>query len=394
MQPKQNKLSLFIFVDALGWEILNSHPDFLKGAAIDRKKLRTILGYSSACDPSIISGLRPSQHGLWSSYYYSPKTSPFADIKWLRFLPSVIKHSSRFRHLLSKYYAQRMAFSGYFQLYNVPFEYLPYFDYAEKKWIWGQKQRLPFGYSIFDHLLKHRVPFYVKPDSSTSDETQWDDVQKAIKDKNISYAYLMLGQLDAVMHAKGNAHPDVTKVVKKFDEKIRNLIDLANQNYQEVAWYVFSDHGMHNVSNEIDLQSIIQKLGLSFGKDYIAFYDSTMARFWYLNDSAKTKILKSLQGIKQGRILTDAELKQEGIFFANRRYGETLFLLEPSCLLVPSYMGQKRIAGMHGYHPDDAPSAAMICSNRFLPPDLTSIEQIFWIMIQELSFPHYTKFEM
>jgi len=47
-------------------------------------------------------------------------------------------------------------------------------------------------------------------------------------------------------------------------------------------------------------------------------------------------------------------------------------------------MGLKPLKGMHGYHPEDADSQAMICSNQFLPSDLKKIEQIFWLMLQEV----------
>ena len=42
------KLSLFVFIDALGWEIVQRYPEFLKDEASYRKPLRSILGYSNA----------------------------------------------------------------------------------------------------------------------------------------------------------------------------------------------------------------------------------------------------------------------------------------------------------------------------------------------------------
>jgi hypothetical protein len=43
-------------------------------------------------------------------------------------------------------------------------------------------------------------------------------------------------------------------------------------------------------------------------------------------------------------------------------------------------MGAKRIAGMHGYHPDEADAAAMICSNQPMPENLSRIEHIHGLM--------------
>ena len=55
--------------------------------------------------------------------------------------------------------------------------------------------------------------------------------------------------------------------------------------------------------------------GWNLKKDYVAVYDSTMARFWYFNDFAREKITGKLQNHEKGRILSDEELKSEGVFF-------------------------------------------------------------------------------
>ena len=384
---KQKKISLFIFIDAFGWEILQNHPHFLEGMTKGCKKLDTILGYSSACDPSIISGLHPSEHMQWSSFYYSPQTCPYAWVKWLQLIPSFLTNNHRIRHKISQWIAKVQGFTGYFQIYNVPFKFLPFFDYAEKKWMWGTQNGLIKGFSIFDHLLFHHVPFYVKESFHVSDEEQWQKVNDLISEQKIDFSYLLLGKLDAVMHAHGTKHANVDKVIQDYDLQIRALIKKAESQYQEVSWYVFSDHGMHDVKESYDLQSSIDLLCLRYGVDYVAMYDSTMGRFWYFNEHARKTITGCLERISQGKILSDAELKKLGVFFPDKRYGETIFLMNTGILIVPSFMGKKSIPGMHGYHPNDLESSAMICSNRVLPEDLKSIEQIFWLMIQELQLP-------
>lgn len=368
----------------MGWEVLQAHPKFLKGLALGKKKLRTILGYSNACDPSIISGKLPSEHLHWSSFFYSPATSPFRCLRWLRFLPSFLTDRQRVRHLLSRAIALWKGFTGYFQIYQVPFSYLPYFDYAEKKWMWGTKEGLVRGKSIFDLLLQRKIPFYVRASAEVTDEQQWREVTEQIQKEQISYAYLSLGKLDAVMHAHGTHHKDVDKVLEQYDVQIRELIKLAQAHYDEVSWYVFSDHGMHNIIHSYDLQAIIAKTGLVYGEDYVAMYDSTMARFWYFNAQARSKISATLANVHVGRVLSAEELKKLGVYFPDHLYGETIFLMHSNILLAPSFMGKKPVAGMHGFHPDDADSYAAICSDHLLPTDLTSIEQIFWLMIQEL----------
>ncbi|MEE9182436.1 MAG: hypothetical protein V3U33_07725, partial [candidate division NC10 bacterium] len=124
-------LSLFVFIDALGWEIVKDHP-FLEGIAQTRRPLRTVLGYSSAAVPSILSGRTPSSHGNWSFFYYAPETSPFSWLRPISLLPRALTDRGRVRRQLSKLVQKWLGYTGYFQLYNVPFRYVHLFDYCEK----------------------------------------------------------------------------------------------------------------------------------------------------------------------------------------------------------------------------------------------------------------------
>jgi len=379
---KRKKLSLFIFIDAFGWEVLQAHPFFLKDLIKDSKKLETILGYSSACDPSIISGLRPYQHLMWSSFYYSPETCPYRWLKILRFLPDFIFRRGRVRHYMSKMIKKIHKFTGYFQIYAVPFEHLPLFDYAEKKRIW-EKDGLVRGHTIFDQLIDEGIPYYVH-DSDVPDPVRLDRLQKNIDNAEIDFAYVSLGKLDALLHAVKNADPKVDELLKWYDERIRQLLDSANANYEDVSWYVFTDHGMHDIKEGYNLPADIEKLGLKWNEDYITFYDSTMARFWFFNDQAREAITNALTDHPKGRILSKEELKEMGIYFPDSMYGDMVFLINSNIQIIPSFMGVKQIAGMHGYHPHDADSYSSMSSNRKLPDDLTKIHQIYYLMLKEL----------
>jgi hypothetical protein len=89
--------------------------------------------------------------------------------------------------------------------------------------------------------------------------------------------------------------------------------------------------------------------------DYLAVYDSTMARFWFFDSNAREQVTLLLQDLNCGRILSKLELQELGIFFPDQRYGELIFLLHPGWLFSRSnFNGQGwKPVGMHGYHPDD-----------------------------------------
>ncbi len=382
MKAKKNKISLFLFIDAFGWEVKQRHPDFLKGLIRDSKPLETILGYSSACDPSIISGLTPAEHKLWSSYYYDPDGSPFKWTRPLALLPDVVFRRGRVRHQLSKWIKKRCGFTGYFQLYAVPFRQLPLFNYAEQKRIW-EPGGLPQGQTIFDRMTERGIPYYVH-DSDLGDEERLNNLLTDIQQQTIDFAYCSLGRLDGLMHAVGNDHPDIEELMQWYDQQFRKIISAAESNYDDIAWYVFTDHGMHNVVESYNLISDLEALGLKWNRDYVAFYDSTMARIWFLDDKAREPIIQCLDKHPKGRMLTDAELQEMGTFFEDHQYGDLVFLMNSGIQIVPSFMSTKAVKGMHGYHPADPDSLASISSNRSIPGSVTKIQHIHQLMLTEL----------
>ncbi|MCK9335550.1 MAG: hypothetical protein M0Q99_09585, partial [Candidatus Cloacimonetes bacterium] len=74
------KLTMCVFIDALGWEIYRKYG-FLTQLAPNSRRLKTTFGFSSAADPSILTGRYPDEHTHWSSFIYDPANSPF---KWMK----------------------------------------------------------------------------------------------------------------------------------------------------------------------------------------------------------------------------------------------------------------------------------------------------------------------
>lgn len=378
---KARKIALFIFIDAFGWEVYQRNRFFLDGLVKDAKKLDSILGYSSACDPSIITGLLPNEHRMWSSFFYSPKTCPYRWLRWLRFLPDSIFSRGRVRYWMSKVIKKLHGFTGYFMLYSVPFKVLPLFDYCETRSIW--REGVVKGTTIFNQLDAAGLPYYVHQ-SGTPDESRIALLKERLVAADIPFAYVSLGKLDALMHKVGNQGPQVTELVRWYEERVRDLIATAQASYEEVSWYVFTDHGMHNTTGEYDLERDIVALGLTYGRDYVAFYDASMVRVWFLNDVARQAITNLLAAHPKGRILPGSELKELGVFFEDHQYGDLVFLMHSAVQIVPSYMGHKRVAGLHGFYPTEPDSCAMLLSNRPLPDSVRRIHQIHDLMLREL----------
>ncbi len=379
-------LPLFVFIDACGWEIVN-HDPFVRNVAPYRRRLRSVFGYSSACIPSILSGHYPNEHRNWSYFVYDPDHSPFQPLRWLRWLPSALTGRRRVRNLISKWAKRRLGFQGYFDLYNMPFRHLPMFDFTEKRSPL-QPGGMNRGTNIFDFLHERDIPYHVSEPSQTEDA----NLEALIADvtaESIDFAFLYWPQLDALMHRVGNDSREVGRKLRRYEEKIAQLLQCAHQHYEQVRLYVFSDHGMANCYRHIDLRAKIDALGYRMGEDYAVVYDSTMARFWFFNARARKAITRRLQKIRSGEILSEAELTDLGTNFSDHYFGELIFLMEEGTLIVPSHMGERPIRAMHGYHPDAAHSYAALMTNQpNIPAGINAIPDMYKLMAGDAEAAH------
>jgi hypothetical protein len=374
-------LPLFIFVDACGWEIIRN-DGFAKNFASNRRKLASVFGYSSTCVPSILSGRWPDEHRNWCYFVYDPKNSPFKSLRVLSWLPNGLTSRRIFRRWLSKFVKVHLSFRGYFDLYNIPFKYISLYDFTEKKSPL-QPCGMNRGPNIFDFLEDKKIRYHVSAPENPEPanlEALITDVEK----EEIDFAFLYWPGLDGLLHIVGNQSPEVPAKLRVYEQWIEKLLAVVKQHYAEVRLYIFSDHGMANCDEFLDLKSKIEPLPLRFGEDYVVVYDSTMARFWFFNDRARNEITRVLSGIPQGRIIPDAELKEMRTLFEDRYFGELIFLVKEGVLIVPSHMGERPIRGMHGYHPNDPQSYAMLCTNQAeIPAAVNAIPDIYRIMTHD-----------
>lgn len=371
-------LPLFIMIDAAGWEILSRNP-FLKELAPTRKKLTSVFGYSSTCVPSILSGRWPDEHRNWCYFVYDPKNSPFRSLKPLQWLPTFLTSRRIFRRILTKLVKRGLNFRGYFDLYNIPFKYISLFDFTEKKSPL-KPEGMNRGPNIFDYLEDKGIPYFVT-EPLLPEEHNRDRLLEDIKSQRIQFAFQYWAGLDGLLHRVGNNSPEVGEKLKVYEEWITSLVEAGREHYDEVALYVFSDHGMANCDRLLDLRARIDQEPVQMGKDYAVIYDSTMARFWFFNQEAREIIEKALSTVPEGRIVEEAELRELRAYFEDGYFGELIFLVEEGTLVVPSHMGERPIRGMHGYHPSGVQSDASLLTNQeTIPEEIHSIPHIYQLM--------------
>jgi hypothetical protein len=136
---------------------------------------------------------------------------------------------------------------------------------------------------------------------------------------------------------------------------------------------------MTPVAEHADLVGEVSKLGLGMPQDYLAVYDSTMARFWFFNEEARRRVSEVMASLDCGHVLKKSELQQFGLNFPDDRYGELIFLLKPGWMVAESdFNGRGWFPeGMHGYHPNDSYSDAIFLSNEKPLQSMRTIADIY-----------------
>ncbi len=372
-----DRVTLCFFVDALGWEMAERHGCF-RGIAPHSYRQRTVLGYSCAAQPTILTGMMPSEHGHWGMFYRS-ESSELAPLRHMRYFPRTVTSHRRFRRRVLHYHRRKSGFTGYYNFYRVPFELFSTFDIVEKRDIFAPRAFEPGIDSIFDAAVQSGVPFR-SWSWKTSLDAGLSELQDELREGSTRFFLFYTPLIDAFLHEEVEDEVAVTRELKTLEDRIAGVVERAADEYATVDVLVYSDHGMVTTTGTFDLMELMGGLKSVAGTDYLAFYDSTMARYWFSNDEARDEIVEALSALDCGVILTDDDLRDEGIFFEDRRFGELVFLMNPGVLVVPSYMGASAPRGMHGFTPEHPDSYAVIMSSSELTPAPTHIKDTFTVM--------------
>jgi type I phosphodiesterase/nucleotide pyrophosphatase len=368
-----------LLVDALGWELAGRTRDLAPGLP-QRRKLDTILGFSSGALPTLFTGKLPAEHGRWLMYRRAMGPTPFAGFGWLRLAPGRIRRSWRLGRVLHRL-VRRRGVGGYFDLYQVPRPLLAEFDLAERDDIFAP-QGLPLD-SLWDALARrgvHRVSW----DWRTPETANFAALEHHVATGVGDFLFCYTAGLDATLHREGSSGAGVRAWLDRLAALIGRL-EQAGARRGAAPWiYLLSDHGMVDVEGTVDVMGRLAALPVRWPADYLAFFDSTMARFWWRGSAARDQVRSALAADSAGRWLDEGELEREGCRFAGHEYGDDVFLLDPGRLMVPSFMGSEPVRAMHGYSPSHPDMAALLWSNRPLPLEVRHLADVRGFLEREL----------
>lgn len=229
----------------------------------------------------------------------------------------------------------------------IPSEYLHYFTTKLQR-SYTDKNSLGLIKTIFDVLGEAGRSYNYYP-ASRSDKRLVEKVLGSIsRDSLADFSLVHLFFLDPAGHKYGPESDRMASAVRKTDEHVGRIAQAVESSGMNLI--LFSDHGMSPVKEYCDVTKMLKSLPIDFGKDYLAFLDSTMARFWFKNQRSKQLVTDALSLSEQGHILDNNDLFHFHIDKLGSEQGELIFVLKDYRCINPDFFRRhSKPKGMHGY---------------------------------------------
>jgi predicted AlkP superfamily pyrophosphatase or phosphodiesterase len=353
---------LTFFLDALKPESLR-HMPFLNSFRYQRR-MRTELGYSVTCHPSMYSGVHPDKHLQWFVWKYDPKTSPFNWARVFRYLGFLDNLPSRyFLHKYTRMFREEnTAWFGVPLLVNEPLKYWPYFNVVEDR-SWDAPGYLKEYPAIFDILRQHNVDFKVVGMTKGGGGEFVQIAQHEFREIH-PWTYFFLGSIDSYSHRFGQNAPETIERMRRLDQLVEAKYKEYNQRISDFDVFVFSDHGHILVERQVDIHRHFRQHGYNLHR-FINLIEANYARFWFRTDRERASVEQVLSTLEDGFILTAEHLRRYHLEMPDHRYGDLIFYLDRPAVFSKTIWGfSRKQKSMHGYLPEHSGSDGLFLSQR------------------------------
>ena len=350
--------TIFILCDALkSLYLTEKNMPFLFSLSKSGLYIKHIIPCAGFCERSeIFSGLDGYDTGNFTAIGYLPEESPYkGDARMLRVFESIRTFDERVYNRVFRYWRTRKnrTLGGY----RIPPLSLTKFALTED----GKKSLIAHR-EIFQELDEKGMTYTMEGFTSLSDirkRTTLTIKELAIREIKMGTDFIPLyvGETDSIGHRYGNDVESIRPTLLATDKLLHEIYDVAiDAGY---CFCVMGDHGMVPVTDKIDVINEVHQSGCRLHKDYEAFYDSTMARFWFYNEHAKERIRRTLETkfSNSGFIVDESNCKKYRIPLdllcedGKPVYGDLVWCAHPGVLISPDFFHSERESenGMHGY---------------------------------------------
>jgi hypothetical protein len=379
--------ALFYFVDGFAWSYISNDTSRFPAADWPMiRPLRTVLGYSSSIVPVLLSGKLPAQSGLWTEYYREDRSASM--IGTVAGRSNVFATPLNMARLVAFRVARQAGWQGAHRL-RIPIELSHHFKRHAIDYRRMPPCPLPFP-TIAEVCaeLGLRLSFSFIEDDRTAAQAL-SSAHSNIDDIDIFFFY------DCTVDHAGHTHGPSLSALRPYLDRVARTVeamrDLATRR-DTLETLVFSDHGMTAVERSYDVFAAL--LPLRIGADFLAFPDSTFARFWYPDEQARAGVRAALRGAP-GSFLTESDAVRYGVPFPDGRYGDDVLVADEGVIFHPSYISPTffrspfQDKGMHGYRPE-CPSAdgVVLYSGKVLDSEFSErvpAESVFDLMSKILN---------
>ncbi|GAA1041752.1 hypothetical protein GCM10009557_66190 [Virgisporangium ochraceum] len=348
------KLVLY-FADAFAWRYLQE-TEFMPGYWPERRPLTTVLGYSSTILPCLVTGQPPQRTGIWTEYYRHdrPQSALARAVVGTPLLTPV-----NLARLVLFRFARKAGLPAAHKL-RIPLQFAHHFARHDMDYRRFPPADLPVP-NLGDAALDHGLRFFFRYlDHGYDLGRQVRDLDRVLDTYDVAFYYDP--SVDGHGHRYGadvrRLKPDLDRIAA-FTTEVWDRIGART----DAHMLLFSDHGMTDVERGFDLFAELRPWRI--GRDYLAFVDSTFARFWYADERVRAGIRDALRHAPAS-FLTRADEERYGIAFDDDRYGTDILVADEAVVFHPSYISPTFFRtrdypdrATHGYRPE-APSASGI----------------------------------
>jgi len=353
---------LTFFFDALKPSSLRFMP-FLDSFRYKRR-MRTELGYSVTCHPTMYSGVHPDKHLLWFVWKYHPTSSPFGWARAFQHLGFADTLPTRyFLHKYTRMFREpNSAWFGVPLLVNLPLRYWPYFDVVEDR-AWDEPGYLEEYPTIFDVLRQNDLGFeVVGMRRGMGDEFEQLGQHQFAEIR--PWTYFFLGSVDSYSHRYGQDAPETIEHLRRLDRLVADKFGQYSQRVSDFDVLVFSDHGHTGVERLVDIHQHFRQHNQDLHR-FIHLIEANYARFWFRTDGERAVVERVLSSLDGGFSLDEDHLRLYHVCMPDRRYGDLVYYLDQPAIFSKTIWGfGRKQKSMHGYLPEHPDSDGVFLSQR------------------------------